>query len=82
MAVHTDYLWFDTKQRQEFIRITDQVAEIVSRSGIVEGMGARIGPQAEAVCGPGFRAMRGQPSAEAIEAPWMATGRRFPGPLR
>ena len=38
MAVHTDYLWFNTKQRQEFIRITDQVAAIVKASGIVEGM--------------------------------------------
>ncbi len=36
--VFTDYLWFDTRQRQEFIRITDQVAGIVSRSGIREGM--------------------------------------------
>ena len=38
MAVHTDYLWFNTKQRQEFIRITDQVAAIVEASGIDEGM--------------------------------------------
>jgi secondary thiamine-phosphate synthase enzyme len=36
--VFTDYLWFNTKQRQEFIRITDQVADIVSRSEIREGM--------------------------------------------
>ena len=35
---HTDYLWFNTKQRQEFIRITDKVEEIVTRSGIREGM--------------------------------------------
>ena len=34
----TDYLWFNTKQRQEFVRITDRVAEIVARSGIKEGM--------------------------------------------
>ena len=33
-TVFTDYLWFNTRQRQEFIRITDQVAAIVSRSGI------------------------------------------------
>lgn len=38
MAVHTDYLWFDTKQRQEFIRITDEVARIVAASGVREGM--------------------------------------------
>jgi secondary thiamine-phosphate synthase enzyme len=36
--VFTDYLWFNTKNRQEFIRITDQVAEIVARSEIREGM--------------------------------------------
>jgi secondary thiamine-phosphate synthase enzyme len=37
-AVHTDYLWFQTKQRQEFIRITDDVARIVADSAIREGM--------------------------------------------
>ncbi|MFN7915160.1 MAG: secondary thiamine-phosphate synthase enzyme YjbQ [Vicinamibacterales bacterium] len=36
--VYTDYLWFTTRQRQEFIRITDRVAEIVERSGIREGL--------------------------------------------
>jgi len=36
--VHTDYLWFNTKTRQEFIRITDDVARIVLASGIKEGM--------------------------------------------
>jgi secondary thiamine-phosphate synthase enzyme len=36
--VHTDYLWFNTKQRREFVRITDDVAEIVRKSGIKEGM--------------------------------------------
>ena len=35
---HTDYLWFNTKQRQEFIRITDEVAKIVAASGVKEGM--------------------------------------------
>ena len=38
MRVHTDYLWFNTAKRQEFIRITDQVASIVSASGVQEGM--------------------------------------------
>ena len=38
MKVHTDYLWFETKERQEFIRITDEVAAIVSASGVREGM--------------------------------------------
>lgn len=36
--VHTDYLWFNTAERQEFIRITDDVARIVSESGVTEGM--------------------------------------------
>jgi len=38
MKTLTDYLWFETKKRQEFIRITDQVADIVHRSGVTEGM--------------------------------------------
>jgi len=38
MTVHTDYLWFRTSQRREMIRITDEVAEIVGRSGVREGM--------------------------------------------
>jgi secondary thiamine-phosphate synthase enzyme len=36
--VHTDYLWFNTLERQEFVRITDEVARIVSASAVVEGM--------------------------------------------
>jgi secondary thiamine-phosphate synthase enzyme len=36
--VHTDYLWFNTKKRQEFVRITDEVAAIVKKSGIAEGL--------------------------------------------
>ena len=36
--VHTDYLWFETAERQEFIRITDAVVEIVKASGVAEGM--------------------------------------------
>ena len=35
---HTDYLWFKTHQRQEFVRITDDVAAIVAKSGITDGM--------------------------------------------
>src|ERR687890_797102 len=38
MKVFTDYLWFSTKQRQEFVRITDEVAAVVKKSGIQEGM--------------------------------------------
>ena len=37
MVVHTDYLWFNTKQRQEFVRITDQIATIVQKSGVKDG---------------------------------------------
>src|SRR5205807_7712820 len=33
----THYLWFTTKQRQEIIDITDQVAEQVRASGVAEG---------------------------------------------
>ena len=38
MKTHTDYLWFNTKARQEFVRITDQVASIVATSGVTDGM--------------------------------------------
>ena len=37
MTVFTDYLWFNTKKRQEFIRITDEIAAIVKTSGVTEG---------------------------------------------
>jgi len=38
MLVHTDYLWFETRKRQEFVRITDEVAAIVNASGVKEGI--------------------------------------------
>ncbi len=38
MTVFTDYLWFNTPQRQEFVRITDDVSAIVGRSGVKEGL--------------------------------------------
>ena len=38
MIVHTDYLWFKTRQRREIVRITDEVAAIVEASGVREGM--------------------------------------------
>ena len=38
MTTHTDYLWFNTKAHQEFVRITDEVAGIVARSGVTDGM--------------------------------------------
>jgi secondary thiamine-phosphate synthase enzyme len=37
MLVHTDYLWFNTRQRQELIRITDEIAAIVQKSGVTDG---------------------------------------------
>ncbi len=37
MPAHTHYLWFETEDRQEIIDITEEVAEQVERSGIVEG---------------------------------------------
>ena len=37
MKTYTDYLWFDTRARQEFVRITDQVAAVVAKSGVVDG---------------------------------------------
>ena len=37
MIVFTDYLFFNTKKHQEFIRITDDVAAIVKKSGVKEG---------------------------------------------
>ena len=45
MKVTTEYLWFNTKQRQEFIRITDDVAKIVANSGVKEGMVLVSAPQ-------------------------------------
>jgi secondary thiamine-phosphate synthase enzyme len=38
MDVHTDYLSFNTRQRQEFIRITEEIGAIVKQSGVREGM--------------------------------------------
>ena len=38
MKSFTDYLWFNTKHAQEFIRITDDIAAIVRKSGVRDGM--------------------------------------------
>jgi secondary thiamine-phosphate synthase enzyme len=38
MNVFTDYLWFNTKKKQEFVRITDEVAGVVKASGVKEGI--------------------------------------------
>ena len=38
MKSHTHYLWFNTKQRQEIIDITEQVAEQARESAVAEGL--------------------------------------------
>ena len=38
MITYTDYLLFNTKARQEFVRITDEVAAVVKKSGVTECM--------------------------------------------
>lgn len=38
MKTYTEYLWFNTKNRQEFINITDQVQVAVTKSQIKEGI--------------------------------------------
>lgn len=38
MKFATEYLWFNTKRKREYINITDQVEEILRKSGIREGM--------------------------------------------
>lgn len=37
LKAHTKYLWFETKNRREYIRITDDVQEFLDESGITEG---------------------------------------------
>jgi secondary thiamine-phosphate synthase enzyme len=37
MIVHTDYLWFNTSQPQQFIRITDEISGIVQASRVKDG---------------------------------------------
>ena len=38
MKSHTEYLWFNTKNRREYVNITDEVERAVQKSGIQEGM--------------------------------------------
>jgi secondary thiamine-phosphate synthase enzyme len=38
MTAATEYLWFNTARRREYVHITPQVEEIVRRSGVREGM--------------------------------------------
>lgn len=38
MKFYTEYLWFNTDKRREYIRITDKVKNVCEKSGIKEGM--------------------------------------------
>lgn len=38
MKYLTEYLWFNTKKKREYVNITNDVEEIVRKSGINEGM--------------------------------------------
>lgn len=38
MKFATEYLWFNTERKREYINITDTVEEIVTKSGAQEGM--------------------------------------------
>ena len=38
MKAHTEYLTFETKKRKEMVHITDQVEQIVRRSGVRDGL--------------------------------------------
>jgi secondary thiamine-phosphate synthase enzyme len=37
MKTVTDYIWFNTRNKREFINITDKVKKLVENSGIKEG---------------------------------------------
>lgn len=38
MRTYTEYLWINTKKRKEFVNITQQVREVVKKSGVREGL--------------------------------------------
>jgi len=38
MKFKTEYLWFKTEKHREYINITDEVQDIVRKSGVQEGM--------------------------------------------
>lgn len=38
MKFYTDYLWFETSKRREYINITPEVEDAVQKSGITDGM--------------------------------------------
>lgn len=38
MRATTEYLWFNTKQKREYVNLTADVERIVAKSGVSEGM--------------------------------------------
>src|SRR3989338_3006262 len=38
MKTHTEYLWFETKKKRDYINITPQVETAVAKSGVKEGL--------------------------------------------
>ncbi len=38
MKYLTEYLWFETQERRELVRITDTIVQLVRKAGIKEGM--------------------------------------------
>lgn len=38
MKFKTEYLWFKTQKQREYVNITDEVQDIVTQSGVQEGM--------------------------------------------
>ena len=38
MKSHTEYLWFNTGKKREYVNITEQAAEVLEKSGIREGL--------------------------------------------
>ncbi len=37
MKALTEYLWFSTKKRRDLVNVTEQIEEVVQRSGVREG---------------------------------------------
>jgi secondary thiamine-phosphate synthase enzyme len=38
LRAETKYLWFNTKTRRDYIRITDEIASFVTECGLIDGM--------------------------------------------
>lgn len=38
MKSHTEYLWFNTKKKREFINITSELEKALAKSGVQEGL--------------------------------------------